>query len=122
MFKRTLIAPLSFRSSYELITTSLLYHSLLPLYEHSPDRKKATIQVLQAHSDIWHVGKDTIDLRLNKRVFARVQKFFPECRVIVANVESFVQQAEMQMFPVRMADEQAWVEEVMAETMPKVCL
>ncbi len=42
--------------------------------------------------------------------------------MIVANVESFVQQAEMQMFPVRMADEQAWVEEVMAETMPKVCL
>ncbi len=33
-----------------------------------------------------------------------------------------MQQAEVQMFPMRMAEEQAWVQEVMAETIPKVCL
>ncbi|XP_064391731.1 carboxypeptidase O-like isoform X2 [Halichondria panicea] len=82
-----------------------------------PDKKKATIQTLQAHSDVWHVGKDTIDVRLSKKTFARVQNYFPKCHIVVANVESFVQQAEVQMF--RMAEEQAWVQEVMAETIPK---
>ncbi len=55
-------------------------------------------------------------------MFARVQDYFSECHIVVANVESFVQQAEVQMFPTRMAEEQAWVQEVMAETIPKVCL
>ncbi len=69
---------------------------------------------------MWHVGHETVDLRVDKRLFARVQRYFPECHIVVSNVETFVQEAEAQMFPQEMAKEQAWEEEVIAQTMPKV--
>ena len=59
----------------------------------SPDRRKATVQVLMAHSDVWNLGKDNVDLRIKADSFARVQRFFPECSVVVANLEAHVQEA-----------------------------
>lgn len=78
------------------------------------------MQILAAHTDVWHAGQETIDLRMDKRLFARVQKYFPDCHIVVANVEEFVQRAEAQMFPQKMAEEQVWEDEVLAQTIPKV--
>lgn len=84
-----------------------------------PDRNKATVQVLMAHSDVWNLGKDNVDLRIKSSAFARVQRFFPECNVIVSNLEAHVQEAESLMFPMRKADEQAWMAAVAQEAFPK---
>ena len=86
----------------------------------SPDKNKPSVQVLQAHADIWKLGKESIDLRVNKNMFARVQSYFPECTTIVANLESYMQEAEAQMFPANKDDEQAWIESVIQETIPRV--
>ncbi len=57
---------------------------------------------------------------MDRRLFARVQKYFRDCRIVVSNVESLVQDAEVQMFPEQMAEEQTWEEEVKAQTLHKV--
>ena len=75
----------------------------LNIYASSPDRRKATIQVLMAHSDVWNLGKDSVDLRMKAKSFSQVQHFFPECFVIVANLEAHVQEAENLMFSTRKA-------------------
>ena len=90
------------------------------MHTHSPDKNKPTVKVLRAHADVWRTGKEDVDVRVNKKTFARVQNYFPECTVLVANVEEYMQEAEAQMFPEAMAEEQAWVQEVMKETLPKV--
>lgn len=84
-----------------------------------PDRKRATVQVLMSHSDVWKLGKDSVDLRIKANAFSRVQRFFPECNVIVSNLEAHVQEAEALMFPMGKADEEAWMAAVAQEAFPK---
>ena len=86
----------------------------------SPDRNKATVQVLMSHSDVWRLGRDSVDLRIKSSAFSRVQRFFPECNVVVSNLEAHVQEAEALMFPMRKADEEAWMAAVAQEAFPKV--
>jgi murein tripeptide amidase MpaA len=69
--------------------------------------------LLQQNTDLWHVGQDTVDLRMSRRTFARVQQYVPECRVLIDNVEEHVQQAEAQMFPARLQEEEAWAQSVL---------
>ena len=87
----------------------------------SPDRNKATVQVLMSHSDVWSHGKDSVDLRIKANAFSRVQRYFPECTVLVSNLEAHVQEAENLMFPMKKAEEEAWLEAVAQEAFPKVC-
>ena len=96
------------------------HHTHTHTHTCSPDKNKGTVKVLQAHSDIWKLGKESIDLRVNRQKFARVQNYFPECSVIVENLESYMQEAEAQMFPANQAEEQAWVQSVIEETIPRV--
>lgn len=74
---------------------------------YSRDHNKATVQVLMGHSDVWNLGKDDVDLRLKASAFSRIQNYFPECSVIVSDLEAHVQEAENRMFPVRKADQEA---------------
>lgn len=73
-----------------------------------------------AHSDVWNLGKDSVDLRIRANSFSRVQHFFPECTVRVSNLEAHVQEAEALMFPMKKADEEAWINAVAQEAFPKV--
>jgi hypothetical protein len=50
---------------------------------------------------------------LPRETFARVQKYVPECRVLIADVEAYVQEAEAQMFPARIQEEEAWAKSVL---------
>ena len=83
----------------------------------SMDKRKATVQLLSENSDKWHVGEQSIDLRMSRRTFAAVQKYVPECFVLVQNVEAHVQMAEAQMFPVRRHQEEAWAQEVLGNVL-----
>jgi hypothetical protein len=74
-----------------------------------------------SHSDVWKLGKDSVDLRIKASAFSRVQRFFPNCNVVVSNLEAHVQEAEALMFPMRKADEEAWMAAVAQEAFPKVC-
>ena len=76
----------------------------------SMDKRKATVQLLSENSDKWHVGEQSIDLRMSRRTFAAVQKYVPECFVLIQNVEAHVQMAEAQMFPVRRQQKEAWAQ------------
>ena len=75
-----------------------------------------------SHSDVWKLGKDSVDLRIKASAFSRVQRFFPECNVVVSDLEAHVQEAEALMFPMRKADEEAWMAAVAQEAFPKVRL
>ncbi|CAI8008907.1 hypothetical protein GBAR_LOCUS6056 [Geodia barretti] len=77
------------------------------------DKLKGTIQLLQQNTDLWHVGQDTVDLRMARRTFARVQQYIPECRVLIDNVEEHIQQAEAEMFPARLQEEEVWAQSVL---------
>ena len=79
----------------------------------STDKLKGTIQLLQQNTDLWHVGQDTVDLRMARRTFARVQQYIPECRVLIDNVEEHIQQAEAEMFPARLQEEEVWAQSVL---------
>ena len=74
---------------------------------------KSTIQLLSKNSDQWHVGENSIDLRMSQKIFATVQHFVPECSVVVQDLEAHVQAAEAQMFPRRRVEEEAWAQEVL---------
>ena len=50
---------------------------------------------------------------MSRRTFARVQQYVPECRVLIDNVEEHVQQAEAQMFPARLQEEEVWAQSVL---------
>lgn len=71
--------------------------------------------MLQQHTDEWHVGEQSIDLRMSRRVFAAVQKYVPECHVLIADVEAHVQMAEAQMFPARVQEEEQWAQAVLED-------
>lgn len=86
----------------------------------SPDKNKATVQVLQDHTDVWHIGKESIDMRIHKNAFAHVQRFFPECSVIIEDVEAHVQAAEQKMFPKKKVEQEAWLQAVVQAMLPKV--
>ncbi len=80
------------------------------------------MQILQAHkdTDLWHIGEDTVDLRMDRRLFARVQSHFLECHIVVSNVEALIQEEEAEIFPEATAEEQAWEQEAIAQTMSNV--
>lgn len=78
--------------------------------------------MLRDHSDVWHVGKESIDMRVRKSVFARVQRYFPECVVQVSDLEAHMQEAEKAMFPRKKAEQEAWEKAVVQAMLPKVCV
>ena len=59
-------------------------------------------------------------MRLKKSTFARVQTYFPECYVIVEDLEAHVKAAEAQMFPARKTEQDAWLQTVVQALYPKV--
>ena len=89
---------------------------------HSTDKLKSTIQLLHDNTDEWNIGQDTIDLRMSRKTFARVQKYVPECSVLIDNVEDHVREAEAQMFPARLQEEESWAQSVLESVLKtKVC-
>lgn len=84
-----------------------------------PDKNKVTVQVLRDHTDVWHIGKESIDMRVSRNAFARVQTYFPECTVIIEDLEAHVQAAETMMFPQKKAEQEAWLQEVVKALLPK---
>lgn len=79
------------------------------------DKRKGTVQLLQQNTDKWHVGEQSIDLRMPRETFAAIQKFVPECYVLIEDVEAHVQTAETQMFPARVQEEEAWAKTVLED-------
>lgn len=77
------------------------------------DKQKGTIQLLQQHTDVWHIGQATIDLRMTRKMFTKIQKFIPECYVVIEDVEAYVQAAEAQMFPARVQEQEVWAQSVL---------
>ncbi len=61
---------------------------------------------------MMNYGPKTVDLRLKRKTFSRVQAYFPHCRTIVENLEVAVQAAEAQMFPQKLREQEAWMEAV----------
>ena len=83
----------------------------------STDKLKGTIQLLQQNTDTWHVGEQTIDLRMTRRSFAAVQKYVPECHILINDVESHMRMAEEQMFPARLQKEESWAHAVLQDVL-----
>ena len=96
-----------------MVAYSVLESDMIHSLSLSTDKLKGTIQLLKQNTDLWHVGQDTVDLRMSRRTFARVQQYVPECRVLIDNVEEHVQQAEAQMFPARLQEEEVWAQSVL---------
>lgn len=71
--------------------------------------------MLQQHSDEWHIGEQSIDLRMSQRTYAAVQKYVPECHLLIADVEAHVQMAEARMFPARVQEEEQWAQAVLED-------
>ena len=80
---------------------------------YSMDKWKGTVQLLQQNTDEWNIGDQTIDLRMSRRTFAAVQKYVPECYVLIEDVESHVQRAEARMFPARVQEQEIWAHTVL---------
>lgn len=59
-------------------------------------------------------------MRISRKAFARVQSYFPECTVIIDDVEAHVQVAEARMFPQQKVEQEAWLQEVVRAVLPKV--
>ena len=59
-------------------------------------------------------------MRVSRKTFARVQEYFPECTVIIEDLEAHVQAAEALMFPQKKAEQEAWLQAVVQAVMPKV--
>ena len=81
------------------------------------DKRKASVKLLQKNTDLWHVGEQSIDLRMSRRTFAAVQNYVPECYVLIENVEAHVQMAEAQMFPAKMQEEETWAQQVLQDVL-----
>lgn len=81
------------------------------------DKFKATVQLLQQNTDEWHVGDQSIDLRMSRRMFAGAQKYVPECHVLIDNVEAHVRAAEAQMFPAKIQEEELWAHAVLEDVL-----
>lgn len=71
--------------------------------------------MLQEHTDEWHIGEQSIDLRMSRRTFAAVQKYVPECHILIEDVEAHVQMAEARMFPARVQEEELWAQSVLED-------
>ena len=69
---------------------------------------------------MWHVGKESIDMRIKGSAYARVQDYFPECSIVVQDLEAHVQAAEAQMFPQKTDKQDAWLQSVVEAVLPKV--
>ena len=52
-----------------------------------------------------------------RQTFARVQKYVPECHVLIDNVEEHIHQAEAQMFPARLQEEEVWAQSVLEDVL-----
>ena len=89
------------------------HNTLLLSSIYSMDKQKGTVQLLQQHTDLWHIGQTTVDLRMTRRMFAKVQKYVPECYVLIEDVEAYVQMAESQMFPARVQEQEVWAQSVL---------
>ena len=88
---------------------SLLYPRSL-----SPDESKDTVQILARYVDVWDRGVGgSIDFRISRSLFSSIAEHFPECEVVLSDVEAFVQEAEGRMFPSKSLE--AWEEELMAK-------
>ncbi len=89
-------------------------------YVFSPDKNKASVQVLVDHADVWHVGKESVDMRIDRRQFARVQAYFSECAIVIQDMEAHVQAAEAKMFPTKKAEQSEWIKAVIQAALPNV--
>lgn len=78
----------------------------------SPDRTKATVQVLMKHSDVLHIGQENVELRIKRHNYMSVQRYFPECDVVIKDFEAHMQEAEAEMFPQQREDEEVWMQAV----------
>jgi len=67
-------------------------------------------------------GSNSVDLRLKRKTFEHVQNYFPECHIVVQNLELAVQQAESQMFPKKTAAQDKWMKTVIQSVLPWVSL
>lgn len=92
------------------------------MFFHSPDKNKPTVQILQSYSDVWYVGRESVDVRLKKQAFVRVKDYFPECSIIIEDLEASVQAAEVKMFPKKKAEQDAWTKIVVQSVLPNVSL
>ena len=55
--------------------------------------------------DVWKMGVDgSLDVRMNGRDFAHVQRHFPDCHVIVEDVEEFVRATEESLVSAQSTD------------------
>ncbi len=59
-------------------------------------------------------------MRVKESAYARVESYFPECSVVVEDLEAHVQSAESKMFPQKKAEQEAWLETVVQAVLPKV--
>ncbi len=59
-------------------------------------------------------------MRIARKTFARVQEYFPECSIMVEDLEAHVQAAEARMFPQKKAEQEAWLQAVVQSVIPKV--
>jgi len=108
------------RGQYKPVGSKCSVHFSLHIPIFSPDRSKTTVQVLIKHADVLHMGQESVDLRLNKDTFTSVQRYFPECDIVVDNFEAYMQEAERQMFPQQRTEEEAWMQAVVQEMVPSV--
>ena len=90
----------------------LFFFVLFCFVFHSPDRTKATVQVLMKHSDVLHMGQENVDLRIKRHNYMSVQRYFPECDVVIKDFEAHMQEAEAEMFPQQREDEEVWMQAV----------
>ena len=84
----------------------------------SPDRTKESVRILEKYSDVWNREGESIDLRVKAQTFYSLRRFFPECSVVINNLEDHVQMAEATMFPAKKAEEEAWIQDVLDEVLP----
>ena len=57
-----------------------------------------------------------MDLRIRRKTFAHVQKYFPHCQV---DLEDAVQTAEAQMFPKKAKEQDSWMKTVIQSVLLK---
>ena len=50
---------------------------------------------------------------MSRKMFARVQGYVPECSIHIDNVEEHIKEAEAQMFPARLQEEEVWAQSVL---------
>lgn len=83
-----------------------------------PDPTKESVRILEKYSDVWRREKGSIDLRVKAHAFLSLRRYFPECSVVISDLEDHVQRAEAMMFPAKKAEEEAWIQDVLNEVLP----